>query len=66
VDQKFLQDIKPRNEHAAFYAAFYEFLGRLTAQRLRATSDLLSKMEARIADLEAEVKELRSRALTHV
>ena len=66
VDQKFLQDIKPKNEHAAFYAAFYEFLGRLTAQRLRATSDLLSKMEARIADLEAEVKELRARALTSV
>lgn len=66
VDQKFLQDIKPKHEHPAFYAAFYEFLGRLTAQRLRATSDLLSRMEARVADLEEEVQELRAQQLTSV
>jgi len=60
VDQKFLQDIKPKHEHPAFYSAFYEFLGRSTAQRLRATSDMLSRMEARVADLEAELEAIRS------
>jgi CRP-like cAMP-binding protein len=66
VDQKFLQDIKPRQENPAFYASFFEFLGRLTAQRLKSTSDSLSRMEARVAALEAELRELRARQFTAV
>src|SRR5438045_3593317 len=42
VDQKFLQDIKPREEYPAFYAALYEFIARLTAARLEATSRKLT------------------------
>jgi CRP-like cAMP-binding protein len=66
VDQKFLQDIKPRQENPAFYASFFEFLGRLTAQRLKSTSDALSRMEARVAALESELEELRAQRLTTV
>jgi CRP-like cAMP-binding protein len=58
VDQKFLQDIKPVREYPDFYAALYEFLARLTANRLRATSELLSRTEARVAELEARLAAL--------
>lgn len=54
VDQKFLQDIKPREEFPAFYASLYEFIARVTAGRLQATS-------RRMAELEMEIKELRAR-----
>lgn len=54
VDQKFLQDIKPREEFPAFYASLYEFIARVTAGRLQATS-------RRMAELEMENKELRAR-----
>ncbi|MFZ4766054.1 MAG: hypothetical protein ACOYMN_13975, partial [Roseimicrobium sp.] len=53
VDQKFLQDIKPREEFPAFYAALYEFIARVTAGRLQATS-------RRVAELELEIKTLRA------
>jgi len=54
VDQKFLQDIKPREEYPAFYAALYEFIARVTAGRLQAAS-------RRLAELELEVKALRAK-----
>ena len=54
VDQKFLQDIKPKDEYPAFYAAMYEFIARVTAGRLQATS-------RRLAELEAELNELKQR-----
>lgn len=54
VDQKFLQDIKPRDEYPSFYAAMYEFIARVTAGRLQATS-------RRLGELEAEVVELKRR-----
>ena len=53
VDQKFLQDIKPREEHPAFYAALYEFIARITAGRLEATT-------RRVAELELEVRKLKA------
>ncbi len=62
VDQKFLQDVKPRNENPSFYAAFYEFLARITAQRLRATSQELSKMERELAAAEAELAKYKKKA----
>lgn len=52
VDQKFLQDIQPREEHPAFYAALYEFIARTTAARLQSTS-------TRLAELEMELKVLK-------
>jgi|GEM_PF-437290 len=45
VDQKFLQDIHPRDEDPAFYAALYEFVARLIAKKLDATSRYLAGVE---------------------
>jgi len=59
VDQKFLQDMKPREENPSFYAAFYEFLAQIAAQRLKATSEELSRMERQLAKAEAELAELK-------
>lgn len=51
VDQKFLQDFKPREEHPAFYAALYEFIARTTAARLTNTSKQLAEMEMELNKL---------------
>ncbi len=59
MDQKFLHDVKPRDENPAFYAAFYEFLARITAQRLRATSIELSRMERDLHDAHEELAKLK-------
>jgi CRP/FNR family transcriptional regulator, cyclic AMP receptor protein len=50
VDQKFLQDIKPRDEHPAFYAALYEFIARVTAGRLEITSRKLATAEKELRE----------------
>jgi CRP/FNR family transcriptional regulator, cyclic AMP receptor protein len=52
IDQKFLQEIKPKEQYPAFYAALYEFIARLTAARLRSTT-------ARLAEVEREFDFLR-------
>ncbi|MCW0220938.1 MAG: cyclic nucleotide-binding domain-containing protein, partial [Prosthecobacter sp.] len=52
VDQKFLQDIHPREEDPAFHAALFEFVARLVAKKLDATS-------RRLAELEKELKLLK-------
>jgi CRP-like cAMP-binding protein len=57
VDQKFLQDIKPREEDPAFYAALYEFIARVTAGRLQATSRRLAELELQVKSLEAKLAE---------
>jgi CRP/FNR family cyclic AMP-dependent transcriptional regulator len=54
VDQKFLQDIKPREEDPAFYAALYEFIARVTAGRLQATSRRLAEVELELKTLKAK------------
>ncbi len=51
VDQKFLQDIQPREEHPAFYAALYEFIARTTAARLKNTSMRLAQLEMQLNKL---------------
>lgn len=51
VDQKFLQDIQPREEHPAFYAALYEFIARTTAARLQNTSKRLAELEMELNTL---------------
>lgn len=53
VDQKFLQDIRPRDEDPAFHASLYEFVARLIARKL----DLTSR---RLAEVEKELRELKS------
>ncbi len=60
VDQKFLQDIKPREEYPAFYAALYEFIARLTAGRLEATSRQLAKVQNELRLLKAKIAAKRS------
>ncbi len=52
VDQKFLQDIHPREEDPDFHAALYEFVARLVVRKLEATS-------RRLAEVEKELRELR-------
>lgn len=52
VDQKFLQDIHPREEDPDFHAALYEFVARLVVRKLEATS-------RRLAEVEKELHQLR-------
>jgi CRP-like cAMP-binding protein len=52
VDQKFLQDIHPREEDPDFHAALYEFVARLVVRKLEATSK-------RLAEVEKELRLLR-------
>ena len=58
VDQKFLQDIHPREEDPDFHAALYEFVARLVVRKLEATS-------RRLAEVEKELR-LANEALAHV
>lgn len=53
VDQKFLQDIHPREEDPDFHAALYEFVARLVVRKLEATSK-------RLAEVEKELREATS------
>ena len=55
VDQKFLQDIHPREEDPAFHAALFEFVARLIAKKLDSTS-------RRLAVVEKELRELKQSA----
>ena len=52
VDQKFLQDIHPREEDPAFHAALFEFVARLVTKKLDVTS-------RRLADVEKELRALK-------
>jgi CRP-like cAMP-binding protein len=51
VDQKFLQDIRPRDEDPAFHAALYEFVARLIAKKLENTSRRLAEVEKELNQL---------------
>jgi len=59
VDQKFLQDIHPREEDPAFHASLYEFVARLVARKLDQTS-------RRLAAVEKELAALKSAGGTHM
>jgi len=52
VDQKFLQDIHPREQDPDFHASLYEFVARLMMRKLEATSK-------RLAEVEKELRLLR-------
>ncbi len=62
VDQKFLQDIKPREEYPSFYAALYEFIARLTASRLESTTRRLAQMEIEMKRLKKKLADTRKKA----
>lgn len=51
VDQKFLQDIHPREEDPDFHAALYEFVARLVVRKLEATSKRLAVVEKELREL---------------
>lgn len=53
VDQKFLQDIHPREEDPSFYASLYEFVARLIAKKLDSTSRRLAEVEKELNALKA-------------
>jgi CRP/FNR family cyclic AMP-dependent transcriptional regulator len=52
IDQKFLSEIKPEGQNASYYAAFYGFLCKVLAERLKRNTKHL-------AEIEREVEELR-------
>lgn len=60
VDQKFLQDVKPREEDPDFYAALYEYIARVTAARLLSTSRRLSEVELELRQLKEQIANTRS------
>ena len=62
VDQKFLQDIKPREEHPSFYAALFEFIARITANRLESTTRRLAGIEVELKLLKKKLAEMRKKA----
>lgn len=51
VDQKFLQDIHPREEDPAFHAALFEFVARLVTKKLDVTSRRLAEVEKELRTL---------------
>ncbi|MCC6880605.1 MAG: cyclic nucleotide-binding domain-containing protein [Verrucomicrobiales bacterium] len=53
VDQKFLEYAKPKKDNPEFYAALYEFIAKLTAKRLKATSEALARMDKELRELKA-------------
>ncbi len=62
VDQKFLQDIKPREEYPSFYAALYEFIARVTASRLESTTRRLAEMEIEMKLLKKKLADSRKKS----
>lgn len=58
IDQKFLQDIHPREEDPSFHAALYEFVARVIARKLSMTS-------RRLAEVEKELRELKETHTGH-
>jgi signal-transduction protein with cAMP-binding, CBS, and nucleotidyltransferase domain len=56
IDQKFLNETKPeeRKENASYYAAFYGFLSRVLARRLKGVTEQLAKVEHELEELKDE------------
>ncbi len=64
VDQKFLHDIRPREEDPAFHASLYEFVARLIAKKLDATSRRLAEVERELRLLTEKLGEQREAVAT--
>jgi hypothetical protein len=58
VDQKFLQDIHPREEDPDFHASLYEFVARLMMRKLEATSKRLAEVEKELRLLRETLPEI--------
>ncbi|MEM7147365.1 MAG: cyclic nucleotide-binding domain-containing protein [Verrucomicrobiota bacterium] len=54
IDHKFLEDIRPKEQNPAFYAALYGYIAKVTAERLKATSAELARVERELEKLKAE------------
>lgn len=51
VDQKFLEHMMPKEDNPSFYAALYEFIAKLLARRLSATSQYLATVDKELREL---------------
>ncbi len=51
IDHKFLEDIRPKKQNPAFYAALYGFIAKNLAERLKRTSEELTRVERELHDL---------------
>jgi CRP/FNR family cyclic AMP-dependent transcriptional regulator len=56
IDQKFLSEIKPEGQNASYYAAFYGFLCKVMADRLKRNTQHLAKLEREIEELRAALE----------
>jgi CRP-like cAMP-binding protein len=65
VDQKFLQDIHPREEDPAFHAALFEFVARLVAKKLDSTSRRLAEVEKELRALKEAQAQPAAKATKH-
>jgi CRP/FNR family transcriptional regulator, cyclic AMP receptor protein len=51
IDQQFLHELKPEKTNASYYAAFYGFLSRVLAERLKSATARLAEVERELDDL---------------
>lgn len=51
VDQRFLEYAMPKEDNPRFYASLYEFIAKLTAKRLKATSQVLARVDKELREL---------------
>lgn len=58
IDQKFLSEIKPEGQNASYYAAFYGFLCKVMADRLKRNTQHLAKVERQVDELRSELNRL--------
>jgi CRP-like cAMP-binding protein len=67
IDQKFLEDILPKEQNPEFYAALYGFIANIMAERLKRTSEELSRVEKELHELRSKLEnEQNSGQLTEV
>jgi CRP/FNR family cyclic AMP-dependent transcriptional regulator len=55
IDHKFLEDIRPKEQNPAFYAALYGYIAKVTAERLKSTSAELARVEGELEELKKEL-----------
>ena len=55
IDQKFLSEIKPEGQNASYYAAFYGFLCKVMADRLKRNTQHLAQVEKEVEELRTEL-----------
>lgn len=63
IDQKFLQEIKPVRDNSNFYAAVYGFLAKIMANRLKATSSELARVEKELEEAKEALAKCETSAL---